>query len=410
MSTSVVRGQPRSDWWVDAVPAIVVLVLGVAEVARLLEDDQRGPYVAVLVVAGALALWRRAPGLALALAWGLALFHLATSTPVLVVEFAAALVSFGSARWGSPVTVALGGLSVPAAGVLGVLVVVFDSDLLHLVIDLGRTDSIGYAVYHLSGRSTLGLAVASTALIGTPWTAGLAVRFLVRARRSQTAQEVAQADAAVAQREAVQAQEIAELRDGQARLARDVHDVVGHSLAVILAQADSAQYLPDDPEALKRTMATIATSARSSLQDVGQVLATTSSDQPVRPGSLARLIEGVRATGHDVLDEEVGTPRPLPPELEVVAYRVLQEMLTNAVRHGIRDRPIRVERRWPESPQDRELRLSVTNGVGATDARDGGGQGIPGMRRRVETVGGRLDVGVGDDATFTATAWVPVRA
>ena len=112
----------------------------------------------------------------------------------------------------------------------------------------------------------------------------------------------AEADAARAQRETEQAREIARLREEQAQLARDVHDVVGHSLAVILAQAESAQYLPDDdPEALKKTMARSRTSARSSLQDVRQVLS--------QPGTRRRRrhrlrssswSSGVRASGHEV--------------------------------------------------------------------------------------------------------------
>jgi len=105
---------------------------------------------------------------------------------------------------------------------------------------------------------------------------------------------------------------------------------------------------------------------------------------------------------------------------------VVQEMLTNAVRHGRRDRPIRVERYWPHDSFERDLRLEVSNALadaGETQpisvaaptapAAPAGGQGLPGMRRRVEAVGGRLDVrrrSGPDGPTFTTTAWVPVRA
>jgi signal transduction histidine kinase len=130
-----------------------------------------------------------------------------------------------------------------------------------------------------------------------------------------------------AEAERDQAEEIARLREDQARLARDVHDVVGHSLAVILAQAESAQFLEDaDTTGLKRTMANIATSARSSLDDVRTVLATTQgrpSGPPQQP-DLEGLLDGVRASGHVVESTVVGTPQPLPPELEVVDFRVLQ--------------------------------------------------------------------------------------
>ncbi|HYF74666.1 MAG TPA: histidine kinase, partial [Nocardioides sp.] len=252
------------------------------------------------------------------------------------------------------------------------------------------------------------------AALGVPWLSGLAFRYYDRARVSQVSQVAAEV-----RRD--EAEEIARLREEQARLARDVHDVVGHSLAVILAQAESAQYLKDaDTKALKRTMDNIATTARSSLDDVRQVLASTSGAAGPRPGStdLDSLVAGIRASGHEVLSTEFGTPQPLPPELATVAYRVLQEMLTNALKHGRRDEPVRVERHW-----EGELRIEVQNVVEpvAEEPQEtqplaaapvaGGGQGLDGMRRRLESVGGRLDVRRrSDPPTFTATAWLPVRS
>jgi signal transduction histidine kinase len=127
----------------------------------------------------------------------------------------------------------------------------------------------------------------------------------------------------------------------------------------------------------------------------------------------------VRESGHEVVSTEVGTPQPLPPELETVAYRVLQEMLTNAIKHGRRDTPVLVEQHW-----EGELRIEVRNVATHTDeatrpttahhpgAPPAPGQGLEGMRRRLESVGGRLDVRrreESDGPTFTATAWVPMR-
>ena len=117
-----------------------------------------------------------------------------------------------------------------------------------------------------------------------------------------------------------------------------MHDVVGHSLAVILAQAESAQYLEDaDTEKLKQTMENIATSARSSLQDVRQVLTPSTAEQaPAAAASRpCRRRARQRARGRR-------RPRSAPRircrrSCEVVAYRVLQEMLTNAIKHGRRD-------------------------------------------------------------------------
>jgi signal transduction histidine kinase len=280
--------------------------------------------------------------------------------------------------------------------------------------------SVARFAYRFADTWQTAVALVGLALLGLPWLAGLALRFSERATASQASQAAAEEGAARAQRETEQAREIARLRDDQARLARDVHDVVGHSLAVILAQAESAQYLPDDdPGALKATMATIATSARGSLQDVREVLSATQQPGDQRSGGLDSLIEGVRASGHEVVSTEVGTPQPLPPELEVVAFRVLQEMLTNAIRHGRRDRPVHVERHWPDGAWQGDLRIEVINGeTGQLDETrplqvgDLGGQGVEGMQRRLEAVGGRIDVRrreEPDGATFTVTAWVPVR-
>jgi signal transduction histidine kinase len=80
-------------------------------------------------------------------------------------------------------------------------------------------------------------------------------------------------------------------------------------------------------------------------------------------------------------------------------------MLTNAIKHGRRDQPVHVERHW-----EGDLRIEVQNGVLSGDSPDSGGQGLEGMRRRLEAVGGRLDVRRrASPPTFTATAWVPVR-
>ena len=143
----------------------------------------------------------------------------------------------------------------------------------------------------------------------------------------------------------------------------------------------------------------------------------TSTQQAVpRPGGMDELVDNLRSSGHDVDLVEVGTPRPLPPELDTVAYRVLQETLTNAIRHGRRDQPPSVERHWHD-----ELRLQVRNAVDATDdkthpipavgtAQDG--HRLDGMHRRLAWVGGRLHVQRHDrDAspTFTATTWNPLR-
>jgi signal transduction histidine kinase len=404
----------------------------------------------VLGTAVATGLFRLAPAVALAVVWLIAVLQVTVGVPVALVQVAVLLVAYGTSRYGSTATVWLSGLSIP----LGALVALPSMSLLPydaVVIQLERgLTGPGMDLGYLTVLAAAFVVVVF--LLAVPWTVGLVLRLRGRARQDEQQRVVAEEGRS-------QAEEIARLREDQTRLARDVHDVVGHSLAVILAQAESAQFRPDsDTAAVRTTLANIADSARQSLRDVRQVLSstttTTGSATPVGPGSvgsLDALLEGVQTAGNDVRSSVVGSPRPLPPELDVVAFRVLQEMLTNALKHGRRGEPVLVERHW-----DGELRLEVRNAVGdgpvasrtgpgresgsdewrdetaplhltddqdqhhardddpSEDQQPDPGRGLEGMRRRLESVGGRLDVrrrvepGVG--ATFTATAWVPFRS
>ncbi|MCB0895577.1 MAG: hypothetical protein H6529_09130 [Nocardioides sp.] len=411
------------QWGPDVGVGLLVLLAGLLEVANLPawygDDPRPAAALVALGVATAVALCRHLPGAALGLVWVLGVAQVMTGTQLLMVELAIGAVAFGTARWGSTATVWASALSIPAAAVVGVLYI--DPDIFYAALDQAGFRSLVQETARLSDRWQITAAVLGMSVLGVPWLAGLALRFSDRARQSRESQVTAEAARD-------QAEEIARLREDQARLARDVHDVVGHSLAVILAQAESAQYLDDvDTQGLKQTMANIATSARSSLDDVRQVLTSTSGSAPGRTHEvdLESLVEGARASGQEILSSEVGTPQPMPPELEVVAFRVLQEMLTNAIKHGRRDEPVHVERHW-----EGDLRIEVRNAIdtGADETRplalatDGvpgpaepvrpapPGQGLDGMRRRLEAVGGHLDVRRrADPPTFTATAWVPVR-
>jgi signal transduction histidine kinase len=409
-------------WLPDALAGLAILLIGLVESNRYYYVHPWTPLVVITGLAVAVGLARALPGAALAIAWLTALFQIVTDTHPMLAEVLFAVVAFGCARWGRIATVWLSGLSIPVGAALAVMWLTpytFYESLQLLGVGSFAADA------YRSGRvdwRILGALLGIT-LLATPWLLGLALRFAARSEDSRRSQVAAEA-------ERDQAEEIARLREEQAQLARDVHDVVGHSLAVILAQAEAAQYLEEaDTQGLKVTMANIVTSARSSLDDVRQVLASTSehaSAPATRHADLDSLIDGVRAAGHEVVTTEVGTPHPMPPELEVVAFRVLQEMLTNAIKHGRRDRPVTVERHW-----EGDLRIEVQNAV-PTDVPPlaetqpiavagppaapptlvgNGGQGLDGMRRRLEAVGGRLDVRRRvDPPTFTATAWVPVRS
>ncbi len=412
------------EWAPDLSGALVVLVLGLLEALNADAFSGNAQVLVAVGIAVAVALARHAPSIALSVVWIIGGLQVLGSVSLMLIELAIAVVAFSAARWGSSATVWVSGLSIPAAAFLAVGYVDHEG-----IGSLSRFIGTGPALDAARRVGTSWPLVAGAfgfAVLAVPWLAGLALRFSTRASESRVSQVAAEEDAARAQRETGQAREIAALREEQARLARDVHDVVGHSLAVILAQAESAQYLPDDdPVALKRTMATIATSARSSLQDVRQVLAGPRAAPAPRTDAFELLLDGVRASGHEVVATEVGTPQPLPPDLDLVAHRVTQEMLTNAIKHGRSDRPVILERHWPQGSWERDLRIEVRNAAAPVHDEtqpiaqvsdlptELPGQGLDGMRRRLDSVGGRLDVRRRDEPdgpTFTATAWVPVSA
>jgi signal transduction histidine kinase len=402
-------------WIPDLALGAAVTLIGLLEVFTTdvyAFNDERNAVALVAIGMGvAVACCRHAPAIALALVWAICGLQVLSGTTVTLTEISVAIVAFGTARWGRPATVVVSGLSIPLAAVSAVWFLSHGNTIRAL--ELGEVSRMINDAYQYGDTWQIGAGLVGLLILAIPWLSGLAFRYSDRARQSQVSRVEAEA-------ERDQAEEIARLREDQARLARDVHDVVGHSLAVILAQAESAQYLDDvDTQGLKRTMNNIATSARTSLDDVRQVLASTSGTAAPRAGKvdLDGLVEGVRASGHEVVSTEVGVPQPMPPELEVVAFRVLQEMLTNAIKHGPRNQPVRVERHW-----EGDLRIEVQNHLESVseetqplavvvDPPAPGGQGIDGMRRRLDSVGGRLDVRRRlDPPTFTATAWVPVRA
>lgn len=386
---------------------------------------------------GTSLLWRRRPGWALGLVWLCGVLGLGLLFPPPLGFAAVGLAaSFGCARYGTQST-----LWISAASIVAAPMALAASFVMAMRIGSPRTDLHAF-------ESLAAAALAWVVVLVAPWLIGYSLRSQQGQRRALQQQAVyQQAHADSLQREA-QAREVAELKESQARLARDVHDVVGHSLAVILAQAESAQYLPKrDLAGRDAVLANIATSARQSLQDVREVLGRTQEGAviPARATSISLegLIDSVRTAGNDVRASTEGTPQPLPPELDSVAYRVLQEMLTNALKHGTRGGPVWVEQHWegdlrlevrnviaepangnePGAPtsaiNEITLPIQASHGAGPVAAgpvppTDGPRLGLEGMRARLEAVGGRLDVrrrsdpGVGP--TFTATAWMPIRA
>ncbi|MFF3063799.1 sensor histidine kinase [Oerskovia sp. NPDC057915] len=421
MSPSRPATPPAAAAWLAPTVALLVVVAGLTEVGRdeRMSDARHVAGVAiVLATALACALFRRAPGLALGLLLATGLFQVATGAALLAVQLTAPLVAYGTSRYGSTLVVWLSGVALPFAPVFAFMYLGSDgmyvsSDLVTLVLSSGGG--------HLVGPALVGFG--SLAYFLLPWFLGLVLRGRERTRASRRDEQAALAALDEAREQRAAATEIARLQAGNARLARDVHDVVGHSLAVILAQAESAQLLADDdPDAAKRAMASIAGSARQSLRDVRAVLGSTGTPTPaglLPQGSLQSLIDDVRTAGVQVEDTESGEARDLTLEEQTVAFRVLQEMLTNALKHGRRDHAVTVRRAWSTEPvpsgragRTSSLLVEVANTVSPEAERGVGGLGIAGLRQRLEPFGGHLSVRTAPlpdgSATFTASAHLPL--
>ncbi|TDC04447.1 hypothetical protein E1267_22825 [Nonomuraea longispora] len=208
------------------------------------------------------------------------------------------------------------------------------------------------------------------------------------------------------------------------RLARELHDSVGHALSVVTLQAAAAgRVLDHDPGTAKNALSAIEQSARAALDDLDHVLGVlrdsgrddpgdggsdggdgTGADVPGRrpQATLADLGDLVAASGAQVR-QEVGDLSGVPAVVSREGYRILQEALTNAIKHG--KGPVRLS----AGVRDGELRLEVTNAAGDGAAGPSGGRGVAGMRERVRLLNGDLDAGP-TQAGWTVSARLPLRS
>ncbi len=179
------------------------------------------------------------------------------------------------------------------------------------------------------------------------------------------------------------------------RLARELHDSVGHALSVVTIQAGAARRtLRSDPDFTEQALTAIEDSARAALDDLDHVLGLLREEASARaPQSgltdLSSLVTATRLAGAEVAAEVLGEPSSVPPVVSREAYRILQECLTNALRHAGRVPVTVLVDAAPEL-----LRLRVSNPVGAAiPSRDGGGRGLRGMAERVDVLGGTFTAG-----------------
>ncbi|MDQ0617421.1 sensor histidine kinase [Arthrobacter globiformis] len=201
------------------------------------------------------------------------------------------------------------------------------------------------------------------------------------------------------------------------RIARDLHDVLAHSLAVIAAQADGTRYLSSDqPKAVLSALENIAGSARTALMDAQRVIEGVRDDgmavpQP-RLSDIETLIEGMQRGSLEIESSESGTRVDLSGGQQVAVFRIVQECLTNALKHGGRGTAVRLHFDWSGPGLTLHVAsatVAAKHGQSAEPVPQRSGRGLPGMRERAHMAGGWLTAGP-DGEQFRVTVFIPYTA
>lgn len=230
----------------------------------------------------------------------------------------------------------------------------------------------------------------------------VALSELVRVRREQLAKD--RAERAAAERRRADEERL--------RIARELHDVLAHSISVINVQAGVGLALLDsDPEQARSALSTIKDASKEALGEVRQVLDTlrTPGDAPRSPApGLDRLPELTEQAGSAGLTVDItteGTPATLPPGTDLAAFRIVQEALTNIVRHS-GSRTARLLLR--HTPGALEIRVDDDGPATGGAGEPGGGNGLIGMRERAAALGGTVEAGPRPDGGFRVRARIPL--
>jgi signal transduction histidine kinase len=243
---------------------------------------------------------------------------------------------------------------------------------------------------------------------------------LARTSRARTEALQEKADQLAREREAAAIRAAAEER---ARIARDMHDLLAHAVAVMVVQAEAAPVvLRSDPDRAERAFDAIAEAGRDAMIQLRHLLGVLKEARdagvrspPPTVAAIQALVAQMASANLLVNLQAVGDARPLPADAEVAAYRIVQEALTNTMRHaGARLATVRLD--WT----DAGLAITVTDDgrdlAGAAGQQAGGelaggqrsgGQGLIGIRKRAAACGGRAETGPAPDGGFQVRAWLP---
>ncbi|PRY55901.1 sensor histidine kinase [Glycomyces artemisiae] len=314
-----------------------------------------------------LALRRRLPGVSLGLvALGFVLASLGSYHTVAGTALAIALLSAGAH------------LERFRRTAIGVLTVVYVA-LAFALAGLGSTEGVG-------GFATFYVMLAVT------WGVGAWLRS-TRAAEAERRRHVA-AETRAAER---------------TRIARELHDVVTHHVTAMVVQAEAARYLTAAPERLDQALEAVGETGRRAVTDLRHLLDLLEPGRGAEPrtppvGRLLTLVEQTRQAGQPVEFTEEGTPAASTGSADLVAYRIVQEGLTNALKHA-RSSPTRVLVRH----RDSDITVEVATGrSGSGPAAQGSGRGLAGLRERVDLLGGDFDAGE-TEGGFAIRARIPAR-
>jgi signal transduction histidine kinase len=378
---------PRSPQQrVDLAIALVVAVLLAAELvtSSVVEGPVALNLVVLLPAAGALA-WRRRPLVAIA---GLALSYiLAGATLTDVEDLSTTLVpplvaAYAAGRYAVDVRP-------PAALLAGTVAAV---NLLHG--DSSADDWI-FPLVAFGAAILAGRGLRTRALV--------AAQLAERTERLAAEQDLRAAEAALEERR---------------RIARELHDVVAHTLSVMVVQAGGGRRVLDgDPGRAVEALETVEATGREALDELRRMLGFVTDSglvalAPTEPqptlADLAALARRAGAAGLPTTYEEIGPPTPrgtLPAGAAIAAYRIVQESLTNALKHAGPGATARVTARWTDAAFMVEI---CDDGAGAGTRLPSGGHGLIGMRERVALYGGRLEAGPRTGGGFRVAATLPL--
>ncbi|MEV5489518.1 sensor histidine kinase [Streptomyces bobili] len=389
----------RHPTQVDGFWALVLFGISVVAGTTAGENHEGTDNLALLVPIALLlglvvALRRRVPERMLLLAGALGLAQLVLDVATMAADFALLVIVYTvaatGARWASRLALGMGLVAATLAQLRW------------------QTEQTGVA-------GNVAIVVFQTVPFALAWVLGDSVR----TRRAYFAQLEERAARLEKEREAQAKVAVAAER---ARIARELHDVVAHNVSVMVVQADGAAYVLDAaPDQAKKALETISSTGRQALAEMRRLLGVLRTGEHEEGGEyvpqpdveqIEDLVQQCRGSGLPVDFKVEGTPRPLPSGVELTAYRIVQEALTNTRKHGGPNAGASVRLVY----FDDGLGLLVEDdGKGAPHelyeegGADGGGHGLIGMRERIGMVGGTLDAGPRPGGGFRISALLPLK-